>query len=117
MKLRNWHIDGFGVFFDVSLPEPGLGDGINLLIGPNEAGKSTLLDFLRYTLFAYPSGVSLARREPLRGGNYGGALIYEKDSCTYRLFRQPGKRNSFDLRDQSNNALTEEELKGHLGHV
>lgn len=117
MKLRNWHIDGFGVFADAKLPEPGLGDGVNLFIGPNEAGKSTLLDFLRHTLFGYPSGVSLARRLPLRGGSYGGIVVYENDSKTFRLFRQPGKRNAFDLRDEADNAHTEEELKGHLGHV
>lgn len=117
MRLRNWHIEGFGVFCDAGLPDPGLGDGINLLVGPNEAGKSTLLDFLRYTLFGYLSGNALARRAPLRGGNHAGTLSYDKDSLSFHLYRQPGKRNAFDLRDPAGNVFSEEELKGHLGHV
>jgi uncharacterized protein YhaN len=118
MKLRNWHIDGFGVFCDAGLPDPGLGDGINLFVGPNETGKSTLLDFLRYTLFGYPSGNSpLPRREPLNGGNHGGTLVYECADATYNLFRQPGKKNAFDLHDQVGAALTQNDLERHLGHV
>jgi uncharacterized protein YhaN len=115
MKLRNWHIDGFGVFSGAALPEPGLGDGLNLIVGPNEAGKSTLLDFLRYTLFTYPGGGSSSpRREPLNGGNHGGTLTYEVNGEIYNLFRQPGKRDAFYLRNQAGIALSTADLDRHL---
>lgn len=115
MRLRNWHIEGFGVFSAATLPEPGLGDGLNLILGANEAGKSTLLDFLRYTLFTYPSGGSSSpRREPLNGGNHGGTLTYEANEEIYDLFRQPGKRDAFQLRNQAGIALTAEDLDRHL---
>jgi uncharacterized protein YhaN len=117
MKLRNWHIDGSGVFSGATLPEPGLGDGFNFLMGSNEAGKSTLLDFLRYTLFGYPSGHSrLPRREPLRGGNHGGMLIYEADGLTYHLYREAVNRRAFQLR-QNGTQLTDTDLAQHLGHI
>jgi uncharacterized protein YhaN len=118
MKLRNWHIDGFGVFCGAALPEPGLGDGFNLLIGPNEAGKSTLLDFLRYTLFGYPSGhTRLPRREPLRGGSHGGTVIYEADGLTFQVYRDGANRRALQLRDQNDAMLTEADLARHFGHV
>lgn len=115
MRLRNWHIEGFGVFSGAELPEPGLGDGLNLIVGANEAGKSTLLDFLRYTLFTYPAGGSSSpRREPLNGGNHGGTLTYEVNGEIYNLFRQPGKRDAFHLRNQAGIALSTEDLNRHL---
>jgi uncharacterized protein YhaN len=118
VKLRNWHIDGFGVFCGARLPEPGLGDGLNLFLGPNEAGKSTLLDFLRYTLLGYPGGrASLPRREPLRGGSHGGTLIYEADALMCHLHRRSGRVNAFQLRDQAGTAMTETDLAGQVGHI
>jgi len=118
MKLRNWQIDGFGVFCNASLPEP-LGDGLNLLVGPNEAGKSTLLDFLRYTIFGYPSRqTSFPQREPLNGGNHGGSLTYEVNHMPYHLFRRAGKRDTFNLLEhQTGTVLTLEDLSTHRGHI
>ena len=110
MRLRNWRIDGFGVFLDAALPEPGLGDGFNLIVGPNEAGKSTLLDYLRYTLFGYPGGHSrLPRRIPLRGGNHSGMLVYEVDGLLYSLYRDANNKKAFQLR-QNGDQLTKADL-------
>jgi len=72
MIIRKIHIDGFGIFSDFSLE--GLGKGVNILQGRNEAGKSTLLDFLRYTLFGYPR-TRADHREPLNGGRHGGRIM------------------------------------------
>ena len=49
----------------------GLADGLNVFYGPNEAGKSTLLQFVRSMLY----GFSPARRRylpPVHGGRPGG---------------------------------------------
>jgi uncharacterized protein YhaN len=117
MRLRNWHIDGFGVFHDASLPEPGLDAGFNLFLGPNEAGKSTLLDFLHYTLFDYPRRGQQPRHEPLFGGKHGGQLTYESDGRLCRLYRSAAKQNAFQLLDEAGTALTETDLNAHLGHL
>jgi hypothetical protein len=95
VKLLNWQIDGFGCFENCSLPNGELTGGLNVIIGPNEAGKSTLLDFVRFTLFGYPSGRS-CRREPLRGGNHGGTIVYKVEDVVFRMYRGPG-RNNFQL--------------------
>jgi len=64
MKIRKLHIDGFGIFNDKKIE--GFTKGVNLLYGPNEKGKSTLLDFFKFTLFDYPR-LTADRRPPAPG--------------------------------------------------
>jgi uncharacterized protein YhaN len=71
MRITDIHIDGFGIFHDKDIT--GFTKGVNVLYGPNEAGKSTLLDFLRFTLFGYPR-TQADRRPPLNGGIHGGRV-------------------------------------------
>ncbi len=73
MRLRRLHIDGFGNLRDVTIT---LSDGLNLIIGPNEAGKSTVRDFVRALFYGFASRRGdenrRERREPMGGGPYGG---------------------------------------------
>lgn len=72
MRLEKLQVSGFGHLhgLDVELPGP-----VTVLYGPNEAGKSTLLGFVRAMLFGIPSRTFAAERfEPVRGGVHGGAL-------------------------------------------
>ena len=48
MRLLELHIDGFGKFHDRTI---SFNDGINIIYGKNEAGKSTLHTFIRGMLF------------------------------------------------------------------
>ena len=54
VRITGWSIDGFGVFHDEERRD--LGQGLTVLLGPNEAGKSTLLAFVRGVLFGFPDG-------------------------------------------------------------
>lgn len=77
MKLERMQISGFGRLngLDVELP-----DQVTVLYGPNEAGKSTLLGFVRAMLFGIPSRAQTAERyEPLQGGVHGGALTLQSE--------------------------------------
>jgi uncharacterized protein YhaN len=47
------HINRFGHFLERDIEFPG--DGLQIVCGPNEAGKTTLLEFLRGLLFDFPS--------------------------------------------------------------
>lgn len=83
MIFKEIHIDGFGIFNNYSLIN--LRQGVNIILGNNEAGKSTLLKFLRYTLFGYPSTVG-QRMPPLNGGDHRGriiALLSNKKNVTF----------------------------------
>jgi uncharacterized protein YhaN len=71
MIISEIHIDGFGIFNSFSIKN--LKKGINILIGENEAGKSTLLKFLKYTLFGYPRFKD-QRMPPVNGGSHGGRI-------------------------------------------
>lgn len=50
MIVRRLIVDAFGALRDLDLD--GLGPGLTVLYGPNEAGKSTLMRSLRWLLFA-----------------------------------------------------------------
>lgn len=75
MSLRRLHIDGYLQYANFQLE---LKPGVNVLHGPNEAGKSTLLRFVRYVLFGPPRR-RVERGEPLAGGRYGGTLWFAPD--------------------------------------
>ena len=48
MKILSLHIDGFGKFHDRDI---SFEDGLNVVYGKNEAGKSTLHTFIKGMLF------------------------------------------------------------------
>ncbi len=77
MKITDLKIDGFGVWHDLTLR--GMSPELTVFYGPNEAGKSTLMQFMRSILY----GVSPTRRErympPVKGGRPGGWLKVETD--------------------------------------
>lgn len=50
MKLRSLALNQFKKFTNPTRLD-GIGDGLNVVVGPNEMGKSTLLDALRAVLF------------------------------------------------------------------
>ena len=53
MQITDIEIARFGVWRDLTLPLAG--PGLNLLYGPNEAGKTTLMRFVRGVLYGYES--------------------------------------------------------------
>jgi uncharacterized protein YhaN len=71
MIFKEIHLDGFGIFNSFSLTN--LRQGVNIILGNNEVGKSTLLKFLRYTLFGYPRAID-QRMPPIKGGKHGGRI-------------------------------------------
>ncbi|RXI99877.1 hypothetical protein DS745_13440 [Anaerobacillus alkaliphilus] len=76
MKIIKLHIYGFGRFqnYQIELPR----DPIFLILGENEAGKSTLMAFIRCILFGFPTKQSNELRyEPRLGGRYGGSIVIE----------------------------------------
>ena len=93
MKLVSINIDGFGIFHDVSIN--GL-DSTPLLVfnGCNEAGKSTLLGFIRTVLFGFPHANSRnPNYPPLAGGVHGGRIrLITDDGTFFTVGRKPGRK-------------------------
>ena len=48
MYIRSFHIDGFGIYANVTVEN--LVPGLTIFLGENEAGKSTCMEFLRTML-------------------------------------------------------------------
>ena len=79
MRLTRIEIEGFGTLSGMELR---FGPTMNLVVGPNEAGKSTLQEAIVTGLYGLQSGdrghstlVERADRwRPWQGGNFGLAL-------------------------------------------
>ncbi|SDO29806.1 Uncharacterized protein YhaN [Paenibacillus sp. yr247] len=72
MRIVSIQVDGFGSLRERQLDTDS---PLALFYGANEAGKSTLMGFVRAVLFGFPTRQNKSERyEPLGGGAHGGAL-------------------------------------------
>ena len=116
MKITSLEIERFGLWSGLTLPE--LSDGINVFYGANEAGKSTLMEFIRATLYGFggdrqrfvriPSKTHQSRSADARHDlapfvTSGGMLeMKSNNGDQYRLRRmflpdQPGNEDQIDI--------------------
>src|SRR5438270_3437516 len=87
MRLTRIEIEGFGSLQGMDLR---FGPAMNLVVGPNEAGKSTLQEAIVTGLFGLRSGngaraATIERADrwrPWQGGNFGLALEFALDDGT-----------------------------------
>ena len=82
MRIKETAIDGFGKFHNFHTE---LSDGIQVIYGKNETGKTTLRQFMFHMLFGLEkSRGAAARRDeytrymPVEGGRYGGVSDFGK---------------------------------------
>ena len=90
MKIEKLVIYGFGKHQDREII---LDPELSIIYGTNEAGKTTIQQFIVQTLFGYPSkNQNLRRYEPKNGGKYGGQLhIADPDFGRVIIERVKGK--------------------------
>lgn len=85
MRITDIHIEGFGVWHDLTIGK--LSPEITAFYGPNEAGKTTLMQFLRSVLY----GMSPERRKrylpPFAGGRPGGWLKVDGEDGPMQINR------------------------------
>ncbi len=92
MRFLELQIKGFGKFHDRTI---SFEDGINVVYGKNETGKSTMHTFIRGMLFGIQPARGRASKHDLyskyepweNSGTYEGALRLEHDGHIYRLER------------------------------
>lgn len=120
MKIKNLKINGFG---KVKNKEITLENGINLIYGKNEAGKSTILKFIIsmfYGLSKNKNGGSIPeyeKYEPWNNEDFSGKIIYELDNGeSFEIYRDFNKKNpkifNQNLEDVSKN-YTIDKTKGN----
>lgn len=92
MKIQKLELKNFGKFQNQEIT---LGDGLNLLYGENESGKTTIHTFIKSMLFGMErargraaAGDLFSRYEPWDNpGYYGGALGFESGGKHFHLER------------------------------
>ena len=73
MQIKEIQIHGFGVFSNSCVN--GLASGLNVIYGPNEFGKTTLLEFIRRMMFGFPrKSQKVNQYHPINGSSFGGVL-------------------------------------------
>ena len=95
MRIEELYLDGFGHFYQQGLgpiPEP-----VTVFYGPNEAGKSTLLAFIRAILFGFPPRFN-AHYPPQSGGRHGGRItLSDSTGAMYAVERYAGARGGLSI--------------------
>ncbi len=94
MKLRQLHINRFGHFHEFDLVFPG--HGLQVIYGPNEAGKTTLLQFLRGVLFDFPARSPYDFSGP--GTMSGVAHLELRDGRKVELARRKGNKDKVSIK-------------------
>ncbi len=78
MRITQMDIEGFGIFCNVVVRD--IQPKVTVFEGQNEAGKTTLMSYVRAVLFGFENRrQGINRYEPVRGGRHGGALVVETD--------------------------------------
>ncbi|MBR3512784.1 MAG: AAA family ATPase [Clostridia bacterium] len=97
MRIDKLKINGFGKIKDKELE---FSNGINLVFGENEAGKSSLLKFITSMLYGVSknkNGKEISdfdRFNPWKSDEYSGKITYTlDDGKTYEIYREFKKKN------------------------
>lgn len=90
MIIKQLHVYGYGKWRQIDFPEF---QKTQIIYGPNEAGKSTLMAFIEAILFGFPTNKSNERRlEPKDYDGFGGRITVETDDLEIVIIeRKKGK--------------------------
>jgi len=98
MQIHLIHVEGFGPLYkrDIGPFSPR----VNVVIGPNEAGKSALRAFIRTVLLGFPRAGTLEDRNfgypPVDGVAHGGAIEFLKsDGLVFAVERNRRSRGPY----------------------
>ena len=95
MRIEELYLDGFGHFHQRRIGP--LAGPMTVFYGPNEAGKSTLLAFIRAILFGFPPRYN-RHYPPQAGGRHGGRITLSASAgMKYVVERYAGARGGLNL--------------------
>ncbi len=117
MKIINLRIDGFGHFAKRDFGP--FDKPVTIFYGPNEAGKTTLLEFIRSILFGFPQGRGNRNLyDPVTGGKRSGSLTFVTDAGeTITVQRaEPPRAGTYALTGEAGNPVPPPQLSSKLGN-
>ena len=108
MKLKSIQVNGFGKLENKNIE---FDDKINLIVGANESGKSTLMGFIKSIFYGVNRNKAgntfseLEKYKPWKDIEFSGKAEYEVDGINYTVFRD-FNRNNAKLYDELGNEIT-----------
>jgi uncharacterized protein YhaN len=117
MKLKKIDIDGFGVWNGLAIDD--LADSTTIVYGPNEAGKTTLMQFVRAVLYGFTPERRKKYLPPVNGGQPGGRLLLADAVGQFHIHRtasvtdpsdEPGPLSIIDDRGEPRDAQKLDDL-------
>lgn len=120
MKINKIKINSYG---KLKNKEINLNDGINIIYGKNEAGKSTLINFIYNTFYGISknkNGKELSDYEkykPWSGEEFSGKIEYELDNKEkYEVYRDFNKKNPKIFNDKKEDISAEFNIDKNKGN-
>lgn len=115
MNIRELHVEGFGRSSALSLR--GFAPGLNVIYGPNESGKTTLLEFIRTVLYGFAPERRQRYVPPRAGGPAGGSIVFSQNGCLRTLARRdtPDATGHWLLIDADGTVHEQPPRDGYLG--
>ena len=111
MRIVRLELDGFGRFSSAGWE---LAPGLSVFVGPNEAGKTTLLNAIRALLFGFESSRGDRAWYPaFEGGKRGGRMVIEMargDAWTIERHSERGGAGALQVRAPNGNRGGQETL-------
>lgn len=110
MKLKSIQVNGFGKLKNKNIE---FNDGINLIIGSNESGKSTLMGFIKAMFYGVNKNKAgntfseVERYKPWQDIEFSGKVEYEVHKKIYNAFRDFNK-NSAKVYDETGNDISKD---------
>lgn len=115
MRIRELQLIRYGKFTDRTLTLPHRARDIHLIVGPNEAGKSTLRTAIGDWLFGIPMRTPLAFLHPMPELRIGGVI--ERPGAGEQLAFDRIKANKNTLRTPADEHLPDTVLQPWLGSL
>ena len=85
MKIENVNVEGFGVW--KGLEVQGLSNNLTLFCGENEAGKTTMMQFVRSMMFGFSADRLNKYTPPVYGGLAGGSVDLTTSTGSWEVQR------------------------------
>lgn len=107
MKITEIFIQSFGKLHNFRIAP---NDGVSIIYGDNESGKTTIMAFIRAMFYGAGKGEARRKYEPWDGSRMSGAVAFECGGIKYQLARQFGQTRALD-KISLRNAMTGEEVQ------
>ncbi len=117
MRITEIEIEHCGVWHNLRLPLQNT--GLSLFYGPNEAGKSTLMNFVRGMLYGFSGFEPAESRLNSPPSQICGALTLSTEQGSYRLHRRGNQQteNHLAITGPDDGELSREAFQELLGDV